>query len=539
MRMQIRLQGFTQNKKKWLLAVLLLGFVCRLFACFWGKPYCLHPDEGCIVNNAIDLIKRHSYEVNYYNRPDHFEIKCCAVLFQVVSYARYHVGAEVAFAEHPFVFYLVARMFTAFFGACMIPLAYQVLELLKKGAGLAGAAWVAFCPFFIQHSAYATPDIVLAFWVLLAFYFSLLYLQEPEKKWLAFLCMAAGVCITIKYTGAVCCIWIAVVACMSCLKRKQPLGIVTYGVYSLLAVFGTCFFLAPNLFTNLPATIAAIQREARSVHLGADGLGFLGNLQFYFQAFFASVGWESILLWLAGIWSCIKNKKIALLGFGGLFWICTSIPPLHWERWGIPVFVFFVLLIAFGQTCLADFIKKKKRAARVAVCLYVFLVVGNVAVSGLLTVQNACTKEARVDAIDFCKEKGITKENALYEGYTPLSLTVGGTFSSDNADENHNLVLAPGMEYIVLSSSMYGRYYAEPEKYADMIAAYEAVEKECTLLYEKGGEYYQQKEWAVLNFIYSMKGLASHSQDTLSGPVIKIYQRAGIGDRKEAEEPWP
>lgn len=56
---------------------------------FWGKPLLLHPDEGATVNYVVEMLERHSWEAQSYDRPDHFEIKCDAILFTIVSWVKY------------------------------------------------------------------------------------------------------------------------------------------------------------------------------------------------------------------------------------------------------------------------------------------------------------------------------------------------------------------------------------------------------------------------------------------------------------------
>lgn len=98
--------NFNANCTSVLLALLILvGALLRILTCYWGYPYQLHPDEGTIVNSALDIIRRFSYEPSVYNRPNHFEIKLCALIFQVSSYILYHTNAVSAFSEHRMTFF--------------------------------------------------------------------------------------------------------------------------------------------------------------------------------------------------------------------------------------------------------------------------------------------------------------------------------------------------------------------------------------------------------------------------------------------------
>lgn len=517
------------NSVIFLYLFMILGAILRIMTCYWGYPYPLHPDEGIIVNSAIDMISRHSYEVSVYNRPDHFEIKCCALLFQIVSYTKYHVGANYAFSEHTMTFYLVARAFTTFFGVLTIGLTYKIVSKIKSDAKLIASGLVTFFPIFIEHSAYATPDVVLTFFVLMISYLTILYLEKPSAKYLGLMCIATGIGITIKYTCAIACIWIAFIVCVDCIKRKKYFEIIKAGFFSIFFVFVTVFFLAPNLFTNVSQTLAALQVESRSVHLGADGLGFGGNAKYYFIIFVGYAGYESVIFLLSGILFCLKNRnKYTLsIGIGVLFWVCTSILSLHWARWGMPMYIFFIILVAIGISFLHD-LSKKKKPMNCIICIFAFFVAFNCMVSGLAVVQSRLMTEARVDAIQFCEQNGITKENTLYDGYTPFKLNGPETINI-SFDESDNMIVPPGIEYLIISSNMYSRYYAEPNQYKDQINMYDNIQNQNDLIYEAGGSYFGHSNIGIVNLVKTTKKIIDYDNNTINGDIIKIYHiRGGI-----------
>jgi hypothetical protein len=82
-----------------------------------------------------------------------------------------------------------------------------------------------------------------------------------------------------------------------------------------------------------------------------------------------------------------------------------------------------------------------------------------------------------VVALNYCRKNGITTKNSTYENYTPFSPSYySGTF--DYSGKNNTL------KYIILSSGMYDRYYAEPVKYAKQIQVYESIKQNDTLIKE-------------------------------------------------------
>lgn len=333
-----------------LLIILVLGAVLRIGGCWWGAPERLHPDEGTIVSSAKDLISRKSFEPKVYMRPDHFEIKCNAILFNLYSYIAYGQPASDVFDEHIFEFYAIARCFTAAWGILMIWVGYLVLEKIWRGTGLIGAFLIAFFPTFVTHSHYATPDIPLSTVFLICIYYSFRYLEDGDKKSLALTCLFTAIACTIKYTGAVLCALIAAMVIYKSIEEKKTALFFRHGFLALGLVLLFLFLISPSLFTNMEAVIKALKNESRSTHLGADGLGFFGNLFFYLKAFIQNTGFLFLVPALAGIWQCFKRDKKAFtaLGIGLIYWVSLSVLALHWERWGLPMYLAGVLFGAIG-----------------------------------------------------------------------------------------------------------------------------------------------------------------------------------------------
>lgn len=534
-----------ETKRKYMMyilgALILCGGGLRVISCFWGYPYQLHPDEPTIVCNAVDMIARHSWVVNVYNRPDHFEIKCNALIFQVVSLLKYKVSAEMAFGEHTHAFYLLARFYTAFWGTLMIPLIYLISEKIKKGAGLLSACMTAFYPLFIKHSAYATPDIVLTFMILLMVYISMLYLEKPTNLKMVMMCVVSGIGITIKYTSAICCLWIAFIViykCVSC--NKGYFMIVKYGLICILAVMLTVFFIAPNLFTNFPIVLNTLRLEARSQHLGADGLGVLGNLRYYWNTFRLYAGIEISPFVAGGVYYTIRlfRKESFAPYLGIVFWFCTSLLPLHWERWGIPIYAFFLIFSALGMKfmgeVLAQFARKRMTSGKhklifricyVFIAISIIIILGNEIISGIVYARYITLKDTRIAALDYCGEKQIDINNSIYEGYTPLLLNSPLTITV-SLDGEGKIVFSEEQKdanYIILSSKMYDRYYAEPQKYAEQVAVYDAIAEQCGLVFEILEKPNRQGDWACINVLNKILYGIHLKKNDVQGPTIKIY----------------
>lgn len=520
-----------------LIFVTVLGGILRCIYCFRGYPYQLHPDEHTIVNNAIDMLSRHSWEAYVYNRPDQFEIKCNAFLFHIFSWLHYHVPAYEGFELNSGIFYVIARLYTTLFGTAMIPLMYLTVgKILKKDSiskqnvQLFAAAMIAFSPLFIEHSAYATPDIVLTFFILLTAYISAEYL-ETGKRWTIYaIALITGICITIKYPAAIVCSYIAFIVIYKCIKDKKGFKeIFVLGMSSILIILAAIFVIAPNLYTDFGNVVSTFITEARPNHIGQDGLGFFGNMRFYFKTILESMGILSGPLFLAGCGFLIKNRKASHfpLLISGIYWVCLSVLSLFWVRWGVPMFLTYIILVSIGLVWIWDLLQKQDKGrylVTIPAVLMALLITNNL-VTGIKITKWSTVKDTRIVAMDYCEENGVTAENSIYEGYTPLAPDAGpgAQFIAFQMEEDG---IKPqeryiAKKYLVISSSFKKRYLNEADHYPEIAAVYQEIDKQYPLIYSIDSEDYKASPWEIPNILYGFQYIFAENGPT--GLPIYVY----------------
>lgn len=503
-----------KNKACFILAIgalTIIGLYLRIVCCNWGNPLQLHPDEPTIVDQTIDMLSRHSWEANVYNRPDHFEIKCNAVLFSVFSRIKYHLSAYEAFHEHKMSFYRLARIYTSIFGTAMIPLAALFVGRLlaeerdtnRRVAQFFSAALTSFSCIFIGHSAYATPDMVLAFFTLL-FAYTILRFLNGDEKCIFISAGIVGIGITIKYPAAILCVPLAASAIYQYVEEKKPIKIIRTGLLCIFIVIVTSFVIAPNLFTNYEQTYRTFIIEARPNHLGADGLGFLGNLQFYAKQMIQDQGWLSLLFaFIGAIYMIIhKSKRWISLLTGLVFWVCLSILPLHWERWGTPIYIFYIIVSAIGIGSALSFLNCSRAENRwrkqISICAKSLLScvlaiwILSLSLSGLCLTVNRTLPDVRNIALSFVCWKKIVPEEALSEGYTPLipcgsaDCTSFFLLSDDHAVKPK--IKYATKKYLITSNSYIDRYKSEKTRYPSQCIIYDSIERQYKMIYHVSGE---------------------------------------------------
>lgn len=523
--------------------ITITGFVLRVICCFWGKPLQLHPDEGATVDYVIEMLKRHSWEAQTFDRPDHFEIKCDAIIFTVVSWIKYHKPAYEAFEEHKMAFYMLARFYTTLFGTALIPLVGVfsrkltgfLKEQYKNFVGLLAMVMVAFSTIFVQHSAYATPDIVLTFFIVLFAAGFLAYVDSGSKKALFLNMVIIGIGVTIKYPAAILCIPLAImVIYRACAVDKKPSDIPKYALISMGLILFTVFVLAPNLITDITAVYKNFIEEARPTHLGADGFGFAGNLKYYFSTIMSNLGTVTMIPFILGLVTVVfhRSKEWMSLLVGLIYCVCMSALSLHWLRWGIPMYPFYIIVMAAGIGGTLQFFEerlvsheKMKLAGVTVVAAFSILLMTNVVASGLSITKYSSLPDMRYVAMEYCTEKGITTENSLYEGYTPLapSLVKKQVASFSMTDEGVKVNVDHGTkQYFVMSDSFKNRYFAEPDRYPDQCAIYGGLDSAYEMIYkESGNGNYGVHNSILKNLIHSIKYLAGNQ--TTTGDTITVY----------------
>ena len=519
--------------------ITVIGAIIRIISCYWGYPLQLHPDEPTIVNNVVDMLRRHSWEAFVYNRPDQFEIKCNAILFSIISWIKFHVPAYETFKDYTMMYYLIARGFTSIFGIALIPLSALVvgkivegIEINKRWIQYAVAILIAFSSIFVQHSAYATPDIPLTFFIVLFSYFFLNYLEKGELKDFIICSVIIGISVTIKYPAMILSILLAfMVIYRECLYTKKYLNILKYAVFSIFIILFVMFIIAPNLFTDLSNVIKLIKHEARPTHLGADGLGFFGNLFYYLKTIIGNLGYISIIPFILGIIAILKNIKnihnyVFLVGL--VYWICMSVLSLHHLRWGMPMYAFYILIVAIGLGYILSFknIKFNKLIFNIGIIINIIVLL-NVFLSAICITKSNTLQNVTYLSQSFFEENKISKDDVLYEGYTIFATAKSGP-RAPNLFEFIDGKISPKKEflskkYFIMTNSFRYRYFRESKRYSYEVSLYNSIDSNYELVYQlKADGNYKQEPFAFQNIFYCIKYIFSKYHST--GNTISIYK---------------
>lgn len=446
-----------------LLAIVIVGAAVRFAGIGWGLPLLLHPDEWVVVNGAIDMAERNSFAPPVFFRPDHLETQLSYIVFQAWAHLFGGGTPEALFAVDRAPFHALARAVTATLGTASIVVAYFIGSSYTRTAGLWAAFAIAFFPPMAEHSRFATPDVPLVFAVLLTVLGAVRYIQRESWRWLVLASAGVAIGITAKYPAVAATVTIAAAVIIASIRSRHYWRIPVRGAAAIGMVVGFTFALSPTLFTNFSEVRAQLFQQNSTGHLGADGLDWSGNMLFYATSFLESGGIIVVLFAAVGLVAGVLGRRWDMVPLltGLVFWAAISVLTLHWDRWGLPMFITPLLLAAVGLDAAWRWVSARGRAAKIVVIALAGLSGLSLVVASFAQLSLAFAPDTRQLASADLAARGIDADDAYFDGYTPFK--PAGPLNLATELEVVDGVVTPrdGVEakpYILTSSSMVGRY---------------------------------------------------------------------------------
>ncbi len=513
----------------WLALALLFAaaLVVRLVGIQHGTPLLTHPDEPTMLNPVIAMTRNGTLNPDHFSWPTQFLYRFYHLYLNALSRLRFGVNLSESFGAHTEYFHYAARRVVAVFGALQALAAYLVGREFKPNFALPAGLLFAFFPAYVQHAHFAAPDVPITLYTLLILLFCLRFLNSGKKVWIGLALLFAAINTADKYPGAISLALIFGALLIAALQRRTSHGrawfgaLAKQGLLALLVYFVLLFAVAPFLFLDIKDVIAAFANEARSTHLGSDGLGWLGNLRFYLANFLSDSNLLLSLFILPGVYGLLKSHqpKALLLTYGLLYFLLLSVLALHQERWSLPMVISPLLLSASGMAYLLE-LSAKKRALRAAAFILAAAALLLTVLSGAAVSTNLALTDTRAAGLDFALKNGISEANTLYEGYTPFEPRGIPKIYTFNWDAPHDY------DYLMLSSLMYDRYLAEAERYTRQAEFYRQAKVHTVLLasfepHPQPNKPLLQAD-SVLHYLKRRLGLPVEQRFT--GPSIQIYQ---------------
>ena len=508
-----------------LFIIFMFSFLIRIIGLRFGEPLLTYWNELNILDPVYEMTINRTLNPNNFKRPDQILYLLNFVYLNVISFIKTGHSFAANYQTDQYSYFVYSRIMIAVFGSLIPIVAYKIGKESPINFAIPAALLFAFFPLYVLYSHYIAPDVPITLFTLVIILFSIRYIRNRNHKDLYLATVFSAINTAEKYPGLISfgIVVFAIIWVQASENKTQFWSIVKNSLIEGLKHFGifvlSLFIFAPNLFFNIGKVIKEIRLEARSSHLGADGLNWFGNMWFYLTKYLEFSNIIVIFFILAGTIGIIKKKRYELLPcfYGLVYWICLSVLKLHWERWALPMYTFPLLIAAFGCSYLFQILNKNAVIKISVGILFGITVVWSLLNSLSISIRMTYT-DTRVAALNYFEEAGITGENSLFEGYTPFTPGGPGNFSFSQMNSNDR--------YIVLSSYMYERIYEEPLRYHEEVKKYETIKQKYPLLIEFSPSP-PASTVGIISWVddlkYYFENISGGGNERLTGPTIQIY----------------
>lgn len=513
------------------LIIFIVALSIRLIGLKFDFPLFTHPDENFLMTPLREMSTKQTLDPGLYVYPalptSYFNL----FLMNGLSFQKFGVDYGTAYWRDPFLFFTAARWMTALQGALIPVVAFLIGKKFKNlPFAFASALLFTFYPPHVLHSHYITADIPLTLYIMLVLLFSVTYLTTNKKFWLTLASVMATIATLEKYPGLLSIGIILVAIGIRAFKKDEQgnqLGwrfffktLLTSALICILAVV----VFAPQLLIHFDIAWSQIINETRSTHLGSDGLGWGGNLLYYFKDFYQNSGLLIFILVVIGLAFIVlmKDPNYLLLLFGIGYWIALSYLNLHHSRWSLPMMISPLFLAAIAVAKIWQ-LSREKIVARIIVIVALSIVLLPFVFKGINTSVMLTWRDTRNIALHFMEENGIDDENTISDGYTPLYP------NSKNYIFAFNIFEPKEKKYIVFSSLMADRYAAEPQRYVQENAFYETARSKLELIHEfnPDPEPISLIEHFQVILEYLNRQISRSNSSFTKGPRLEIYKLPG------------
>ncbi len=502
-----RLDDPWQPTITWWILVSIVGFALGVH--LWGirqnLPFVPEIDEPVLVTRAVRMAASGDLNPGWFGNPGSTVMYPLAALYRT-WHAVVHRGMffhpdpnlQATFDSNPSEFYLLGRLLTIAYAVMSIPFVYRIgRRAFGERAGLIGL-WFSVLPSVaVAHAQVVRTDSAAVFFGMLSLWLCLRLYDRPTTGNHVVAGLTVGLSIATRYfTVALIPLLLAVdslilrrQASQSGVPRATWLGIGA----GLLAIAVAFALSTPFFFLDSATALSDLALEARSTHLGADGLSPAGNFSWYLtRAIPLSITWPQAMSAALGVALVVWKRQppqMLLLGFVVTFLAGISLSPLHWQRWVIQILPLLALFAAHALDQASTYLSARLRptppAQAISIATALLLISAWPVYQLILFDVRQASRSTRILAREWILQNLPAGSRIAQEWYAaPL---VGAGFDvlerfSLAEDRTLDDYRQDGYRYLVTSSAIQGRYLAEPERCPSEVAFYQALFAEGHLL---------------------------------------------------------
>ena len=362
--------GDSWTQRGLLLLILLFATGLRVRGIGFGLPALNDPDEPLFMMTAIEMLRNHSLNPGWFGHPGTITLYCLALVDLAVggigiATGRYADGDAFVSAVYadPGILFLPARLLIAACGVACVYLTWRLGRCVGGArTGLLAAAFLAVNAVHIDYSQLIRTDIQASVFMLLCLCSTLSIAEKGRLRDYLLAGLFVGLGCATKWPAATIALS-PVAAGVWRIARGHP------DARKLLLFAGaavvTLFAVSPYLLLDYPGVVRNLTGEARPMHPGATGGGFLSNFAWYVaHPLLDSLGVAGVLLSALGtVVMALRNRAAAIALLPGVvaFSLLICIQALRWERWVIPLLPFAAIAAGYAVQALAEMIRARTR----------------------------------------------------------------------------------------------------------------------------------------------------------------------------------
>lgn len=464
-----------------ILSILALALALRLWGIRFGLPHLFHPDEWAIVDPVMTMLRTGDYNPHDFHYPT-FYYYCEAVMFVF----RFFLG--VIKGEYQNIntvaipgMYTWGRLLTALFGTANVFIVYKAgQKLFSRPVGIIAALFLAVSFLHVRDSHYITVDVPATMMATLSFLFACGIFQTGKMKYYILSGLTAGLAASTKWNAAIIIVSILAAHFLTQAKREPINGFLFAGLGAFIAGL---YIGTPYAFRDPKDFFATVGPVFAHYSTGHPGYEAISPIIYYTKDIFSSEG-ASLPIALAGAAGLMisifnhRAKDFFILAFPLLYLLSFANSTVTFPRNVLPIYPFIALYAAYAVCEISRFAKDRLRLDSDAKQL---------AAAGILALVLV------IPGIIRCAEYGAgsmsestrTKAGIWIDSHISKDAKLVTEFYAPPLDEEYDAMelahidayppgwfLRNGYDYIIFDSADYGRYFAEPRRYAENVSKY-------------------------------------------------------------------
>ncbi len=447
-------------------------------------PLTLEFDEGDFLASAQHVLQSGNLDPGRLNHPGSTIVYPLS-LFLLVTGGRH--SQDIVLGA------LLGRWINLAYGVLVVALTVRLgAAIFNWKVGLIAGLVMAVSPLFGNYAAHLRTDMVKPLFILLSVAF--LYRLSRSRQDLSEAVgsgLMMGLAVSSHYQSALLLPAMGVgIAWL--LFRKGASKLIIFIALTLFGIATLVSFAVstPFFWLDTERALSQLRMEARSQHLGADGLNPLQNLLWYvYHSLPLAISVPGVVFLGVGVLFAVRQRdamRMVLLVCLISYFVLVSLHPLHWRRWALTVLPLAAMFAASGLIATYQSLHSRLTYKRFSFAgLLAVVMIAPIVLDGALSAYARAFHSTRRSAGEWINQRLPAGSKIAHENYGPLldqSRFITRQVGSLASQKVRDKLMDEGFEYGVFSSAIYLRYFNEPGRYLNQVQTYQQLFQELEVI---------------------------------------------------------